>query len=104
MGDSKIFKCGFDIGDYQDILPDYDEYRKNDYCLNMDQYKKGNIDNCIWTKYQPEIGEINSPQFREREVRRILKTGVYACISEEIVWIPPPLYFQLNYTSINGQD
>lgn len=104
MGDSKIFKCGFDISDYKDILPSYDEYRKNDFCLNMEEYGKGNIDNCVWKKYKPQPGETSSPEFKEREARRILKTGVYACISEEIVWIPPPLYFSLNYTKVSGID
>ena len=104
MGNSKIFKCGFDITDYKDILPSYEDYKKSDYCLNMDEYQKGNLDNCIWNKYKPQLGETDSLEFREREIRRILKTGVYACVSEEIVWIPPPLYFQLQYTNVNGQD
>lgn len=103
MGDSKIFKCGFDIRDYRDILPDYTEYRKNDFTINAEAHTKGNIDHCIWQKYKPQEGETSSPQFREREVRRMLKTGVYAWISEEIVWIPPPLYTQLQYTHINGE-
>lgn len=104
MGDSKIFKCGFDIGDHKDILPSWDEYMKKDFCLNMDEYQKGNIDNCVWSKYKPQQGETMSPEFQEREVRRLLKTGVWACISRELVWIPPALYFQLQYTKVSGLD
>lgn len=104
MGDSKIFKCGFDIRDYRDILPSYDEYRKNDFTLNAEAHTKGNIDQCIWQKYKPQEGETSSPQFREREVRRILKTGVYAWISEEIVWIPPQYYFALQYCPAGSSD
>ena len=104
MAGSKIFKCGFDIADYKDILPSYDEYRKKDFILNMDEYNKGNIDNCIWKKYHPTIAEINSPEFREREITRILKTGVFICISKEIVWIPPNQYFALNYCPAGSSD
>lgn len=104
MGDSKIFKCGFDIGDYRDILPSYEEYKKKDFCLNMDEYQKGNIDNCVWKKYKPSIDEINSPYFREQEARRILKTGVYICISEEICWIPPSYYTALQYGKVGEVD
>lgn len=104
MGASKIFKCGFDITDYSDILPNYKDYIKNDFCINYDSYVKGNTDHCVWTKYKPLSGETSSQEFREREVRRILKTGVFICISEEVVWIPPPLYFMLAYTKVNGID
>lgn len=101
---SKIFKCGFDINDYLDIIPPKSELLKNDFVLNMDEYQKGNIDNCVWKKYKPTIQEINSPEFRQREHTRILKTGVLACISEEIVWIPPNLYFALQYCPAGSSD
>ena len=45
MGSSKIFKCGFDIEDYLDIIPLKAEILKNDFVLNGDEYSKGNIDN-----------------------------------------------------------
>jgi hypothetical protein len=104
MGSSKIFKCGFDITDYKDILPDVDEYLKHDRILNLEEYDKGNIENCFWKKHVPTAAEIASPTFREQEARRILKSGVYACVAEEIVWIPPPLYYNLNYTKVSGVD
>jgi hypothetical protein len=97
MGDSKIFKCGFDITDYRDIIPSLYDYERNDACVNSAEHKKGNIDNCVWVKNKPSIGEINSPEFRERENRRILKTGIFIWISDEIVWIPPNEYFKLQY-------
>lgn len=104
MGESKIFKCGFDILDYQDILPSVHEYRKYDEVLNFDEQNKGNIDNCFWKKHIPTPAEISSPTWREQEATRILKTGVWAAINEEVLWIPPPLYYFLNYSKVNGVD
>lgn len=90
------FKVKFDISDYKDILPDPEEYLKNDFFINGDEYQKGNIDNCIWERKTPSILEINSPEFREREVKRILKTGAWICIKDEILWLPPSYYFALS--------
>lgn len=104
MGDSKIFKCGFDIRDYIDILPDYDEYRKHDITINGDENWKGDIDKCVWKKHKPSLQEVNSAEFREREARRILKTGVFIFIKEELCWIPPQYYFALQYTKTGGDD
>lgn len=104
MGDSKIFKCGFDITDYDDIRPSWREYAQKDFIINYDEHKKGNIDNCIWQKYKPSLGEINSEEFREREARRLLKTGAWAFISDEIVWLPPQYYFALQYGKTGGDN
>ncbi len=101
---SKVFKCGFDIMDYQDILPSVHQYTENDYILNMDEYTKGNVENCIWKKEVATIAEINSPSYRQREATRILKTGVWACISEQIVWIPPNAYWALKYCPAGSSD
>lgn len=99
-----IFKIDFDIGDYKDVLPSIDDYFKRDFLINGGEYKKGNIDNCYWQKYNPSIAEINSTEFRERETRRILKTGVWICISKELVWIPPNYYFALQYCPAGSSD
>lgn len=104
MGNSKIFKCGFDSEDYKDILPDIDVYLENDYLLNADAYKKGNIDDCVWKKYIPTFSEISSPEFRAREIKRILKTGVWICISRELIWLPPSYYFALQYCPAGSAD
>lgn len=104
MGSSKIFKCGFDMHDYTDITPSLTEYRKNDFIINADEHSKGNIDNCVWKKHIPSLEEVNSPQFRQREATRILKTGAWACISEEVVWLPPNLYWALNYCPAGSSD
>ncbi len=77
MGSSKIFKCGFDISDYKDILPNIDEYLLSDELINIGEYEKGNIDNCVWKKRIPTPEEIASPIFRSQEARRILKTGIF---------------------------
>lgn len=99
-----IFQIGFKTEDYLDIIPDYTAYAKQDYCLNSNHYTKGNIDKCVWTKHTPTEGEINSQEFRSREIRRVLKTGVFACISREIVWIPPSYYFALQYGKVGEED
>lgn len=104
MGDSKIFKCGFDIMDYKDVVPDVDEYLKHDYIVNGDEWNKGNVHNCIWKKHVATAAEISSPEFRQREARRILKTGIFLCVSEEIIWLPPQMYWNLNYTKVSGRD
>lgn len=104
MGDSKIFKTGFDMADYTDILPDANEYMRNDVIINIDQYEKGNIDNCVWKRYRPSFAETKSPQFREREAKRILKTGAWVCISEELIWLPPSYYFALQYGTVGESD
>lgn len=101
---TNIFNIDFDITDYKDILPSIDEYTSKDFILNMDEYEKGNIDECYWKKHIPSIGEINSPEFRKREAIRILKTGVWICIKEEICWIPPNLYFALQYCPAGSSD
>lgn len=98
------FKVKFDIADYKDILPSAEEYLAHDYFINEDEWKKGNIDNCIWQRYNPSIGEINSPQFREREAKRILKTGVWIVIKGELVWVPPSYYFALQYGKAGASD
>lgn len=104
MGDSKIFKTGFDISDYRDILPKIDDFELKDEIINIKEYYKGNIDNCVWKKHIPSAEEINSPHFREREARRMLKTGAWICISEEMIWLPPSYYFALQYGTVGESD
>lgn len=101
---TKCFKMGFDISKYTKILPDTEAYLKKDFVINEDQWQKGNIDSCIWTKYIPSISESQSNEFQEREARRILKTGVFAVIKEQPVWLPPSLYFSLQYGKAGAAD
>lgn len=101
---SKIFKIDFDIHDYKDILPSWKEYEKKDFIINQDQLEKGNIDNCVWKKYIPQRGESESVEYRERESRRILRTGVWIRIKEEVCWLPPQFYFALQYGKTGGRD
>lgn len=91
------FQVQFNIEDYKDILPDPESYMQDDYIINGDEYKKGNIDNCIWQRYNPSIPEINSPKFREREAKRILRSGAWIAIKDELLWLPPSYYFALQY-------
>lgn len=101
---SRIFKIDYDSTDYKDIYPSWKPYVQQDIIINHDHYKKGDIEKCVWKKYKPTQAEINSPAFREQEVRRILKTGVFIWIKEEFVWIPPNYYFALMYGKAGAND
>lgn len=90
------------MSDYKDILPDFEAYISDDFVLNYDLYNKGDIDNCFWKKYQPSIAESMSPSYQQLEIKRIFKTGVFVCIKEEMVWIPPQYYFALQYGMAGG--
>lgn len=100
------FKVKFDILDYKKkgILPDISEYLKHDEIINADQFEKGNIDNCIWVKKKPTEKELSSPSFREREITRILKTGAWICIKDQILWLPPSYYTSLKYGQAGDDD
>lgn len=97
MGQSKIFKCGFDMSDHKDIAPDIDEYLKTDFIINQDEYVKGNTENCFWQPKKLTSKEITSAELRELEITRMLKTGAWICVSEEVLWLPPSYYFALQY-------
>jgi hypothetical protein len=101
---SNIFTIDFDMTDYKDILPSWEEYSRNDEILNYDEFQKGNIDNCFWKKTNPTLSEIGSNSFKEQEIRRVLKTGVWVMIKEEAVWIPPSYYMALKYGKVGEVD
>lgn len=98
------FKVKFNLADYKDILPDYRDYLKHDYIINFDDFEKGNIDNCVWTRHTPTPQELSSKEFREREIKRILKTGAWVAIKDEIIWIPPNYYNALQYGKAGNED
>jgi hypothetical protein len=92
--------------DYSDwgVLPtqaDLDEYLDGDEIINLENYQKGNTDLCVWNN-EPEPAIITM-EYIERELRRILRTGVWICIKEEICWIPPHYYFFLKYFKPLGE-
>lgn len=98
------FKVDFAIENYKHILPSIDDYLRQDFIINADHLAKGDIDNCVWKKYVPKPGEITSAEYKEREVRRVLKTGAWAIIKEEIVWLPPNYYTKLQYGKTGDDD
>lgn len=90
---SKLFHIGFDIADYNDILPDLDSYLKNDVILNMN---KGDINDCVWyVEGMKELGREFNVDEKRREIRRCFDTGVWIVIKGMIIWIPPYYYFFL---------
>ena len=53
----KIKNFDKDVSRYSHIFPDLDEYLKNDFIINGDNHKKGNVDLCVWQKQRPDIKE-----------------------------------------------
>lgn len=97
------FNIGFKMSNYKKmgILPSLKEYLLHDKIINYDLHLKDNYWNCVWKK-QPEP-KIVTTDYMEQEARRILRTGVWACIKHEIVWIPPPYYEFLQYFTTVGE-
>lgn len=93
------FKIDFDIMTYKHkgILPDIEKYMEHDEIINYDDHYKGNIEKCVWKKKIHTAKELSSPWYREREITRVLKTGAWMGLKDDIVWLPPPYYFQLQY-------
>lgn len=93
---SNLFKVGFDIKDYQDILPSVHEYRKLDEVRNLEE---NDLDKCVWGFDEPKI---ITQDYIEQEVRRIIKTGCWIILKGMPVWIPPNYYFFLRYFNLGG--
>lgn len=101
------FKVKFDMVDYKGTVfqkEDLIRYMKHDEIINYKAHEKGNIEQCIWKKHIPTPQEIASPEWRAREVTRILKTGAWIGIKDQIVWLPPSYYTHLAYGKVGEVD
>ncbi len=100
------FHVKFDILEYKEmgLLPSLKEYIEHDEIINYLDFEKGNVDLCVWKKYVPTQAEIASPEFREREVTRVLKTGAWVAIKDTVVWLPPNYYQRLQYGKAGSDD
>lgn len=94
---SDLFKVGFDIQDYQDILPSVHEYRKYDEVMNLEEQ---DLDKCVWGIDEPKV--ITQDYIRQ-EVRRVLKTGMWFILKGMPVWLSPNYYFFLRYFNVGGR-
>jgi len=94
---SQLFKVGFDIQNYRDILPDIIEYMKDDEVINLNE---PDIESCVWF-LEPEPTVITQDYILQ-EVRRMLKTGIWIVIKGMTLWIPPNYYFFLKYFNTGG--
>jgi len=92
-----MFKVGFNIVDYEDILPSLLSYVQNDKIMNE---KSDDINECVWRIEEPEI---ITPEYIQQEVRRILKTGQWIYVKNMPVWLPPNYYFFLKYFNTGGR-
>ena len=93
---SNLFKVGFDIHDYHDILPKVADYRQDDEVMNLNE---PDLDKCIWQIDEPKI---ITPDYIEREVKRVLRTGAWVVIKGMAMWLPPNYYFFLRYFNAGG--
>lgn len=96
------FKINFKISDYEDILPNRRNYLIDDIVMNADEWERENYEECYWKKHVATKEQINSPDYVQREVKRIIRTGVWIAIKEELLWIPPNYYFFLMYFNTGG--
>lgn len=95
---SELFKVGFHIEDYQDILPSVHKYRNDgDEVMNLDE---DDLDKCVWVKQPPPA--VITKQFIKREVNRVLRTGFWFILKGEPVWLSPNLYFFYQYFNTGG--
>ena len=93
---SDLFKIGFNIHDYKDIIPNIHEYRKQDEVMNLNE---GDLDKCIWYIDEPKI---ITQDYIQQEVRRVLKTGMWFILKGIPTWLPPNYYFFLRYFNVGG--
>lgn len=100
------FKVKFDMMDYRDIAPAsmLADYLKHDDVINRKDSDKGNIDKCVWKRHIATPEEIASPTWRAIELKRILKTGAWVGIKDEVCWLPPNYYFALQYGKVGDVD
>lgn len=93
----KYFHCGFEIHEWDDILPDIEEYLKDDEIIHINET---DINNCRWKKQSPPA--ILTPDYIKREVKRILRTGVWFLNKGMPIWLPPAYYSFLQYFHAGG--
>lgn len=90
------FKIKFNILDYADILPPPPERLED--IINYDKPSH----ECVWVKQKPPA--FISEEHKEREVTRVMRTGVWIYINKQLLWIPPMYYFFLQYIPVAGDD
>jgi hypothetical protein len=93
---SSVFKVGFDIHNYKDIIPDVHQYRKIDEVINMEIV---DINDHIWRIEEPKV---ITQEYIQQEVRRVLRTGCWVFIKGHPCYIPPNYYFFLRYFNVGG--
>jgi hypothetical protein len=94
---SSVFKVGFDIHNYKDIIPDVHEYRKIDEVINMEIV---DIDDHIWRIDEPKV---ITQEYIQQEVRRVLRSGCWFFCKGHPIWLPPNYYFFLRYFNVGGK-
>lgn len=89
------FKVKFDIYDYKDVWKPATPKRLEEI-INWDKHP----DDCVWKRVVPDV---ITERYKQQEMTRVLKTGVWIFIKNMPVWLPPSYYFFLQYFRI-GTD
>jgi len=89
------FKVKFHIYDYRDIWQSIAPKRVEEI-INWDKEPK----DCVWKRVVPDV---ITDRYKQQEMQRVLKTGVWIFIKNMPVWLPPSYYFFLQYFRI-GTD
>lgn len=80
------FKVKFNILDYKDVWKTAPT--RLEEIINWDKPPE----ECVWKRVVPDVV---TERYKQQEVTRILKTGVWIFIKEMPVWLPPSYYFFL---------
>ncbi len=92
-----IFKCGFDIKDYEDIIPPYPKTKSELARVINIQYD--DIRHQKWEK--PRYPDIITTDYIYEQVLRV-KQGVWILIKGMYIWLPPNFYQFLQFGNANG--
>lgn len=88
------FKVNFNILDYKDVWQTPPS--RMEEVINWDKPAK----ECVWKRVVPDV---ITERYKQQEVTRVLKTGVWIFIKEMPVWLPPSYYFFLQYFRLGSE-
>lgn len=88
------FKVKFDIRDYGDLYNPKEKPsiapKRVEEIINWNKEPKY----CVWKRVVPDV---ITERYKQQEIMRCLKTGVWIFIKNMPVWLPPSYYFFLQY-------
>jgi len=88
------FKVKFNILDFKDVWQTPPS--RMEHIINWNKPVK----ECVWKRIAPD--EITE-EYKQQEVTRCLKTGVWIFIKNMPIWLPPSYYFFLQYFRLGSE-